>query len=216
MQLLLNAWCRLHPVVAVEPEQKEIASYGVGAVFAAGAVYAAIQAKKKRDAGAVIDLYNAIVDLPDPNDLTQDMVLQVRTSGGAADGATSLCRTRACCVRCSALCGIRSVALPWLCCAPSCSANTNALISWAPAQGTAGVAKPPRHDLLCPPPGGGGGACMHLLVQPPQDAVLGAHQSKTSSAMASFDVPSLPAPRSPGCRWAASTASTCTRTSWTA
>lgn len=68
---------------AVEPDQKEIVSYGVGAVFAAGAVYGAIQAKKKRDAGAVIDLYNAIVDLPDPNDLTQDIVLQVCMSYNA-------------------------------------------------------------------------------------------------------------------------------------
>lgn len=32
------------------------------------------QAKRKRDSAAVVDLYNAIVDLPEPNELTQEAV----------------------------------------------------------------------------------------------------------------------------------------------
>ena len=42
----------------------------------------AVQAKRKRDSVAVIDLYNTIVDLPDPCDLTPDMVAGVGAKFG--------------------------------------------------------------------------------------------------------------------------------------
>ncbi len=61
-------------------------SYGAAAVFAAATAYGAVQAKRKRDSAAVVDLYNAIVDLPDATDLTQDMV-----SVGAAASALAWC-----------------------------------------------------------------------------------------------------------------------------
>lgn len=60
---------------AVDDEQvKEVVSLGGAAVLGVGAAYAAVQAKKKRESAAVTDLYNTIVELPEPYDLTPDMV----------------------------------------------------------------------------------------------------------------------------------------------
>lgn len=67
---------------AVEDDVKQMASLGAAAVFGAGAAYASVQAKKKRDSGAVVDLYNAIVDLPDPSALTSDVVDAVGSKYG--------------------------------------------------------------------------------------------------------------------------------------
>ena len=67
---------------AVEDDVKQMASLGAAAVFGAGAAYASVQAKKKRDSGAVVDLYNAIVDLPDPSALTSDVVDTVGSKYG--------------------------------------------------------------------------------------------------------------------------------------
>ena len=67
---------------AVEPEAKEVTSYGAAALVGAGALYAGVQAKKKRDAAAVIDLYNTIVELPEPYELTPDMVAAVGSKFG--------------------------------------------------------------------------------------------------------------------------------------
>lgn len=66
----------------VEDDVKQMASLGAAAVFGAGAAYASVQAKKKRDSGAVVDLYNAIVDLPDPSALTSDVVDTVGSKYG--------------------------------------------------------------------------------------------------------------------------------------
>lgn len=48
----------------------------------APAIVAPSQAKKKRDSTAVVALYNKIVDLPDPCDLTSDIVASVGTEFG--------------------------------------------------------------------------------------------------------------------------------------
>uniref|UniRef100_A0A7S0S6E9 Uncharacterized protein n=1 Tax=Chlamydomonas leiostraca TaxID=1034604 RepID=A0A7S0S6E9_9CHLO len=61
----------------VEPENKDVASYATAAVGAAAAAAVAVQAKKKRDSCAVVELYNAIVDLSDPSELTPDLVSAV-------------------------------------------------------------------------------------------------------------------------------------------
>ena len=68
----------------MEPETKELASYGTAAVLGAGAVFASIQAKKKRASASVVDLYNTIVELPDPSNLSTDDVAAV----GAKYGVT--------------------------------------------------------------------------------------------------------------------------------
>lgn len=69
-------------VLPVPDETKDIASVGAAVVLGAGAAYASVQAKKKRDSGAVIDLYNAIVDLPDPSQLSADIVSGVGSKYG--------------------------------------------------------------------------------------------------------------------------------------
>lgn len=66
----------------VDPEVKDVTSYGAAAVFAAATAYGAVQAKRKRDSAAVVDLYNAIVDLPDATDLTPDIVSAVGANYG--------------------------------------------------------------------------------------------------------------------------------------
>lgn len=68
----------------VEPETKDVTSIGAAAVFGAGAVFASVQAKKKRASASVVDLYNTIVDLPDPSNLTPEDVAAV----GAKYGVT--------------------------------------------------------------------------------------------------------------------------------
>ncbi|PNW77802.1 hypothetical protein CHLRE_10g452450v5 [Chlamydomonas reinhardtii] len=66
----------------VDPGVKEVASYGVAAVAAAATAYGAVQAKRKRDSVAVVDLYNAIVELPDATDLTPQTVADVGSKYG--------------------------------------------------------------------------------------------------------------------------------------
>lgn len=66
----------------VDRESKDVTSYGVAALAGAGAVYAGYQAKKKRDSAAVVELYNAIVELPDPSALTDADVLAVGNKYG--------------------------------------------------------------------------------------------------------------------------------------
>jgi hypothetical protein len=51
-----------------------MAGYAVAAVAAGGMAAAAAAAKKKRDSAAVVVLYNRIVDLPDPSELTLETV----------------------------------------------------------------------------------------------------------------------------------------------
>lgn len=68
--------------LAVDPEVKDVASYATAAVGVAGAAALAVQAKKKRDSTAVIELYNNIVELADPCELTQQMVSDVGSKYG--------------------------------------------------------------------------------------------------------------------------------------
>ena len=74
----------MHSLLAVEPETKDVTSIGAAAVFGAGAAFASLQAKKKRASASVVDLYNTIVDLPDPSHLSPDDVAAV----GAKYGVT--------------------------------------------------------------------------------------------------------------------------------
>lgn len=61
----------------VEPENKDITGYAVAAVGAVAVAAAGVQAKKKRDSAAVVALYNKIVDLPDPCELSPEIVKAV-------------------------------------------------------------------------------------------------------------------------------------------
>lgn len=89
--LLLTPCCSLHPRIlrsnvpslrpcahallpTVEPSVKDVAAYGTATVAAAAVLYGCVQAKRKRDSAAVVDLYNALVDLPEPTDLSQQTV----------------------------------------------------------------------------------------------------------------------------------------------
>lgn len=67
---------------AVEPENKNIASIATAAVGAAAAASVCVQAKKKRDTAAVVDLYNVVVELPDPSELTPQAVDEVGSKYG--------------------------------------------------------------------------------------------------------------------------------------
>lgn len=67
---------------AVEEENKHTAAVATGVVGAAAAAAACVQAKKKRDSAAVVELYNTIVDLPDPTDLTPQAVDDVGSKYG--------------------------------------------------------------------------------------------------------------------------------------
>eukprot|EP00983_Pelagomonas_calceolata_P129478 1161607-Pelagomonas_calceolata.AAC.2 len=67
---------------AVEPENKSIASFATAAVGAAAAAAVCVQAKKKRDTAAVVDLYNVVVELPDPSELTPQAVDEVGSKYG--------------------------------------------------------------------------------------------------------------------------------------
>lgn len=74
-----------HPprhVPAVDPDSKDATSIGTAAVFGAGALAAAFQAKKKRDSAVVVDLYNTIAELPDANQLTGEMVAAIGSKYG--------------------------------------------------------------------------------------------------------------------------------------
>lgn len=59
---------------AVDPEHKDITGYGLAAVAAVAVGAAGVQGKKKRDSAAVLALYNKIVDLPDPGELSPELV----------------------------------------------------------------------------------------------------------------------------------------------
>lgn len=67
---------------SVDPEAKDVTSYGVAALLGAGVAFAGVQAKKKRDGAAIVDLYNTIVDLPDPSELTEATVAAVGSKYG--------------------------------------------------------------------------------------------------------------------------------------
>ncbi|GLC39997.1 hypothetical protein PLESTB_000120100 [Pleodorina starrii] len=66
----------------VEPAVKDVAAYGTAAVAAAAMAYGCVQAKRKRDSAAVVDLYNALVDLPEATDLTPQTVADVGSKYG--------------------------------------------------------------------------------------------------------------------------------------
>ncbi|EFJ41589.1 hypothetical protein VOLCADRAFT_98450 [Volvox carteri f. nagariensis] len=66
----------------VDPSAKDVAAYGTAAVAAAAVAYGCVQAKRKRDSAAVVDLYNALVDLPDATDLTPETVSDVGSKYG--------------------------------------------------------------------------------------------------------------------------------------
>jgi hypothetical protein len=68
----------------VEPETKAVASYGTAAVLGAGAVYASVQARKKRASASIVDLYNTIVELPDPSLLSEADVSAVGAKYGVS------------------------------------------------------------------------------------------------------------------------------------
>lgn len=65
------------PMHAVEPENATLATIGAAAGAGAVATLAAMQLKKKRESAAVIELYNAVVELPEPHMLTQETVANV-------------------------------------------------------------------------------------------------------------------------------------------
>ena len=69
-------------LLTVEAETKDVIAIGAAAVLGAGAVAAGIQAKKKRDSAAVVDLYNTIVELPEPSNLTEQAVNSVGSKYG--------------------------------------------------------------------------------------------------------------------------------------
>ena len=54
----------------------------MAALLGAGCAFAGFQAKKKRDGAAIVDLYNTIVDLPDPSELTEATVAAVGSKYG--------------------------------------------------------------------------------------------------------------------------------------
>lgn len=58
----------------VDPGAKDVTSYGTAALAAAAVAYGCVQAKRKRDSASVVDLYNALVDLPEATDLTPQIV----------------------------------------------------------------------------------------------------------------------------------------------
>ncbi|GIL58607.1 hypothetical protein Vafri_13622 [Volvox africanus] len=66
----------------VDPGTKDIAAYGTAAVAAAAVAYGCVQAKRKRDSAAVVDLYNALVELPEATDLTPETVADVGSKYG--------------------------------------------------------------------------------------------------------------------------------------
>ena len=78
----LTSHNRIYNRLAVDPDAKDVASYGVAALLGAGATFAGFQAKKKRDGAAIVDLYNTIVDLPDPSELTDATVAAVGSKYG--------------------------------------------------------------------------------------------------------------------------------------
>jgi hypothetical protein len=58
----------------VDSDIKGVAQIGSAAVLGAGAAYAAVALKKKRDSASVTDLYNSICDLPEPYMLSKETV----------------------------------------------------------------------------------------------------------------------------------------------
>lgn len=61
----------------VSRRERPLAGYAAAVVTGAAAAYAAVQAKKKRDSGAVVDLYNTLAEMEDPNELTPAEVERV-------------------------------------------------------------------------------------------------------------------------------------------
>ncbi len=69
--------------------------YGIAAVAAVAVGAAGVQAKKKRDSAAVVALYNKIVELPDPGELSPEIVKSVGDSFGInmhKDDLEGLCK----------------------------------------------------------------------------------------------------------------------------
>ncbi len=88
-----------HPQIAVDPEAEEATKYGVAVVAGLGAAFAAYQAKKKRDSAAVVDLYNEIVALDEPYELTQEMVAAVGSKYGINMNKSEVGAGREACMR---------------------------------------------------------------------------------------------------------------------
>lgn len=61
----------------VAPRERPLTGYAAAALAGAAAAYGAVQAKKKRDSAAVVDLYNSLVEMDDPNELTPADVQRV-------------------------------------------------------------------------------------------------------------------------------------------
>jgi len=66
----------------VEPETKALVGFATAAASAAAVAALGVQGKKKRDSAAVVALYNKIVDLPDPCDLSPELVNKVGADFG--------------------------------------------------------------------------------------------------------------------------------------
>lgn len=58
----------------MDPTLKGVISLAAAAVTAGAGAYAALQAKKLRDSVSIVDLYNHLVELPDPSNLTPEDV----------------------------------------------------------------------------------------------------------------------------------------------
>lgn len=61
----------------VEPQNKQLTSYAVATVGVVAAAAASYQVKRKRDSVAVVDLYNRIVDLDEPCELSSETVTDI-------------------------------------------------------------------------------------------------------------------------------------------
>eukprot|EP00798_Chlamydomonas_sp_ICE-L_P010243 gene10243-8160_t len=68
--------------VPLEDNIKEMVCLGTAAALGAAAAAASVQAKKKRDSAAVIELYNKIVELPEPTKLSPQVVSGVESNYG--------------------------------------------------------------------------------------------------------------------------------------
>jgi hypothetical protein len=91
----MHARCRSCPIAVEDDNAKQLVSMGGAAVLGAGAAYAAVQAKKRRESAAVVELYNCIVDLEEPAQLTEDVVAAVGNKYGIdmyKDELDGLCR----------------------------------------------------------------------------------------------------------------------------
>ncbi|GBF94257.1 110 kDa translocon of chloroplast envelope inner membrane [Raphidocelis subcapitata] len=66
----------------VEPENRAAVGYVLGAAAVGAVIYGGVQAKKVRDRAAVVDLFNLLVGMEEPSDLTPDDVKAVGNKYG--------------------------------------------------------------------------------------------------------------------------------------